>query len=661
MSDISLLEEFLSIKYLEKWEWSPDGRFIALIWDDGGIDDLWLVAPGVFLPQKVTYARKGVSDLAWIPGTSDLFFVMDDSIYKMCASPVGDPQLIYRATDKIAGISCSPDGSALAFGLEGKIHLYSINSLGIEQLEMPGTLSQTSNLGIVAWSPSGTKFAFSFKDADSYHQIGVMRKDGTLMWTSHYEASSRDFSWFDDEILYFAKPQDYGRSADLMLLDVSKDATHLKMIMHLSGSGKGPLLSTNCIPSPDGTKALFLLEETGFAHYYVFHKDDSKLEQVTFGECEDFAHADDYAVWSWDSSSFVYSSNRRSAGERQLYEHRLDTAEDVEIIGLPGTNSKVKLSATGQMAFVHCDAYRNMDLWVCDPNGGNPTQVTFSMPNTLTEDRQFAPEEVSFRSAGGLTIHGYLMKPSNIPQGTQIPALVWVHGGPFRQMRPGWNPLHSYALFHALNQYFVHRGYAVLSVNFRGGIGYGRDFREALYCKMGVDDVADVVSAGRFLKSLSYVNPNKVAVWGLSYGGYMTLHSLTQYPGEFRAGVNIAGIWDFAQYARWAQKRYGKGMEFFEAFLEGEPEDSPQLYAQASPVTFADNLEDPLMSLHGTKDGNVDFAQLDRIIKDCLERRKPHEAIYYPDEVHVFRHRNTWLDAVPKIEAFLAKHISPSD
>lgn len=657
MSDVSLLEEFLSVKYLGKWDWSPDGQFIAFIWDDGGVRDLWVVEPGVSLPQKVTSAEKGVYDIAWLPESTKLFFTMDNAIYEMCISPMSKPRLIFKSMKDIAGISCSPDANTLAFGLDGNLYLCDLTASSITQLDIPGRLSQTSELGIVVWSPSGAKFAFSFKDADTYHQIGVMTQNGTLLWKSNYQTSLTDFCWFDEDNLYFANRQNYGRSADLMMLNIGAEDTSLSTIMRLEGSGKGPLLSTKCAPSPDQTKGLLLLEDTGFAHYYVYDRRNGNVKQVTFGESEDYGHAGDYAVWCLDSSGFVYSSNKRSKGERQIYKHSLDTREELEIIGLPGTNSKPKFSSTGKMAFMHCDVYRNMDLWVCDEDGHNPTQITFSMPETLTPDRQIAPEEISFESAGGLTIYGYLMKPDNIPQGTRIPALVWVHGGPVRQMRQGWHPLPSYALFHSLNQYFVHRGYAVLAVNFRGGIGYGRDFREALYRKMGVDDVADVVNAGRFLKSLPYIDPERIAVWGLSYGGYMTLHSLTQYPGEFKTGINIAGIWDFAQYTRWAEKRYGKGMGFFESFLDGRPEDSPDLYAQASPVTFADNLQDPLMSLHGTRDGNVDFEQLDRIVKDCVRRRKLHEAVYYPDEVHVFSHKTTWLDAIPKIEEFLARYV----
>ena len=296
-------------------------------------------------------------------------------------------------------------------------------------------------------------------------------------------------------------------------------------------------------------------------------------------------------------------------GERHIFKHCLKTGTDTKVIGLEGTNSMAKLSSKGKICFVHCDQYRNMDIWVANPDGQNPVQVTFSMPEALTPEKQFVSEEVSFESAGGLTIYGYLMKPKNIAEGTKIPALVWVHGGPVRQMRPGWHPLRTYALFHGLNQYLVHRGYAVLSVNFRGGIGYGRDFRNALFHKMGVDDVADVVNAAKYLKSLPYVDPDRVGVWGISYGGYMTLHSLTQYPDVFKAGVNIAGIWDFIQWTKWADGHYGKGAGLFKAYLGGEPEDSPNCMLKLFRLLRRQH-DQTLLNLHGTADANVDFELL---------------------------------------------------
>lgn len=179
-----------------------------------------------------------------------------------------------------------------------------------------------------------------------------------------------------------------------------------------------------------------------------------------------------------------------------------------------------------------------------------------------------------------------------------------------------------------------------------------------LHGKMGVDDVVDVVKAGEYLKSLPYVDPDRVAVWGLSYGGYMTLHALTQYPEAFCMGVNIAGIWDFSQWTRWIQSRTGMQGGLFVNFLGGFPDEAPESYRLGSPVTFAENLSRPLINVHGTADANVDFQQLDRIVADCVKLGKTYEAYYYPNEVHMFRWRKTWQDAFPKIEREFDKYMA---
>ena len=334
-----------------------------------------------------------------------------------------------------------------------------------------------------------------------------------------------------------------------------------------------------------------MMENDGWAHYYILDLATKEARQVTFGQCEDFAHAGDSAKWLPDGSGFLYASNRDGLDQRHIYRYSLETGESVRIIDLSGTNSLVNISPDGRLAFQHCDVFRNGDLWVSGPNGEDPIQVTFSMPEAWNPQNQFEPEEVRFESAGGLNIHAYLMKPKGMEPGKKFPAIVWVHGGPIRQMRRGWHPQRSYALFHAYNQYLVQQGYVVLSVNFRGGIGYGRDFRQALYHKMGVDDVADVVGAGNYLKGLPYVDSERVAVYGLSYGGYMTLHCLTQYPDVFKCGINIAGIWDYVQWTKWADKRYGKRVGSFKMYLGGEPEASPALYRQGSPKTLCQEYE----------------------------------------------------------------------
>lgn len=701
------LEDVLNIKYLGKWNWSPDGRFIAYIWDDGGLHELWLVEPGVSEPVKISNAGKGVTDFAWEPEGTGLWFIQDGSLRYVDVNRASLPETLYDSTSSIWGLSWAPDGSNLAFAREGKISLFNKRTRSIKELSLPGRIVPEGRSGCVEWDPTSEKFAFSFRDEETYLQLGVATAGGKVIWRSFFKNPPHIITWLDRDNLLFYQPNEDGTCAAVMLLNFnslslrrenvssagesnlrmqedpakgSGDTSHYKsgrpathQVYYIQGTGKGTIMEGQATLSPDRSKLLFLLENDGWAHYYLAEVSDVlrccgtddqspsgthgslNVRQLTFGEHEDFGHAGDAAAWWPDSRSFVYASNRDSRGERHLFRYYLDSGVNEKIVGLPGQNTMPKISSQGRLAFVHCDAFKNMDIWIVGEEG--PRQVTFSMPPSWTEENQYVPEEISFKSAGGLTIYGYLMKPKNIRPGEKLPGLVWVHGGPVRQMRPGWHPLRSYALFHGFNQYLVSRGYVVLEVNYRGGIGYGRAFREALFHKMGVDDVEDVCNAGLYLKSLPYVDPERVGVWGLSYGGYMTLHCLTQRPEVFKMGVNIAGIWDFVQWTRWAEKRYGKGPGLFKVYLGGDPETSPDLYRQASPRTFVRGMKAPLLNVQGTSDLNVDFEQMNSIIRDCVENGKYHEVIYYPGEVHTFAKKKTWLDAMPKIEAFMDRFL----
>jgi dipeptidyl aminopeptidase/acylaminoacyl peptidase len=716
------LHDVLDIKYLGKWGWSPDGSWIAWVYDSGGRNDLWLARPAApespsqpqrqpqqpQQPQQLTSARDGVSDFAWrpIPATGCqektcpaapgvlMALIIDGELWTASGDGAGWfslQRLASRGKEKHGGLAWSPDGRTLSYGCGGSLFVWEAATGEHRQITTPGPLLAGFSARAAAWAPDGAHIAFGFENPDRVPQVAVVGyPSGNLIWRSLESDPTGIPAWIGPDVLMYRTGRRYNMDLELHLLELTGSPQPTsRLLFRSTGDGKGPQWTSPPAVSPDGGQALVLLEEDGWAHHYLYSRDGDRLEQVTFGECEDFGHAGDEAVWSPDGLTVVYSSNRANLSHRHLWQLDIATRASRQLTFGHTTDVQPRFAPDGRsLAFVRCDAYRNMDIWVSPmedvleeaaagsaapvaapaPGLTLARQLSFSMPAAWTPAAQVAPEEITYSGAQGWTIHAQLYRPHGFgetaaPTATpsrRYPALVWVHGGPVRQMRPGWHPMHSYAFFHAYHQYLLHRGYVVLVTNFRGGIGYGRAFRHGLYQKMGVDDVTDVVQAGRYLKSLPYVDPERVAVWGLSYGGYMTLHCLTQYPDEFAMGINIAGIWDFAQWTRWAESRQGRTGGLFQAFCGGNPDESPDLYRQASPCTFRDGLARPLINLHGTDDANVDFAQLDRIVLDCVALGKDYEAFYYPREMHTFRHKHTWLDAFPKIEREFAKRLRPS-
>jgi len=231
------------------------------------------------------------------------------------------------------------------------------------------------------------------------------------------------------------------------------------------------------------------------------------------------------------------------------------------------------------------------------------------------------------RSADGMPIHGQLFLPPNAS--AKSPALVFFHGGSRRQMLLGWHSMYYYSNAYALNQYFANAGYIVLSVNYRSGIGYGLDFREALhYGPAGGSEYNDVQGAGTYLRGRADVDPARIGTWGGSYGGYLVAMALARSSDVFRAGVDFHGVHDWAKELRL-------------------PANAPeyQLAFDSSPLHFVDGWRSPVLLMQGDADPDVQFNQT-VMLYDALRKRKIDvERIVFPDESHDFLLWKTWREA----------------
>ncbi len=666
------LDQVLGLKYLGDWKWSPDGKRIAYLWDDGGVVDCWLVDSQGQSCRQLTNAKSRVASISWQPKAGALTLVIDGDLW--LAQPDGEWFALKRCTasGKVeGGPAWTPDGHTLAYVESGLLCVR-----GGEELPVVVKGISKVSAGTLAWSRDGEKLLCNWKDEEKAVHLAVVSRQGQVWWRSaDYERSLSDGRWVDERSFVYRAIKEQGMVIDYYLATVPSDQTSIKNhatigvvtkvlfeIRHLvhdeQPERKGAIRFGGAYPDPTGERLLISMETDGWLHHYLYDLRTSSLEQLTFGQCEDFGHDGDKPAWSPDGKRFAYASNRGDLLQRHIRLYDLETHSEQKIVSLEGTNVQPKWSPDGShLAFTHCDHAKNMDLWVVDLVGDSSTrQLTFSMPDGLEQQLQ-RPEHVTYKGALDWDIDGFVLRPADFDPSKRYPAILWLHGGPIRQMRGGFNPSRSYAHFYAYNQYLADQGYVVMDINFRGGIGYGSAFRFGLYHKMGVDDVMDCIQAARYLKDLPYVDPERVAVYGLSYGGFLTLQCLTKYPDEFRMGLNIAGIWDEAQWTRWAEKRYERKGSMFSCYLGGDPEESPELYAVASACNYAHNLTKPLINFQGTKDMNVDIEQQDRIVADCVKLGKVYEAYYYPGEVHTFAHRHTWKDALPKMDREFAKYL----
>jgi dipeptidyl aminopeptidase/acylaminoacyl peptidase len=224
---------------------------------------------------------------------------------------------------------------------------------------------------------------------------------------------------------------------------------------------------------------------------------------------------------------------------------------------------------------------------------------------------------------------------------------VWVHGDGITQNFDGWHLRRDYAVYYSVHQFFVQQGYVVLAVDYRGSIGYGRDWRQGHYRDLGGADYRDIAAGVDYLKSLGTVDAGRIAIWGLSYGGYMALQALTVTPDLFRCAIDVAGVEDWRDWSLdpggpWIRGRMGL------------PDEDPELFRRSSPIHFVDRIVRPLLVMHGTADVNVPFAESVRLVDVALKAGKDVDFVMYPGEYHYFQREHVLRDAWKRANAFFA-------
>jgi dipeptidyl-peptidase-4 len=251
------------------------------------------------------------------------------------------------------------------------------------------------------------------------------------------------------------------------------------------------------------------------------------------------------------------------------------------------------------------------------------------------KDAHVKPEIVITKADDGLEIHNQLFLPKDLKPGERRPAIVFVHGGPPRQMMPAYHYMQFYHWAYGINQWLANQGYVVMSINYRLGVGYGRSFRQAPNGgASGNSEYKDVLAGGRYLQTRPDVDPNRVGIWGLSYGGLLTAQALARNSDIFKAGVDLAGV-----------------------HLEGNSLDPASVSYKSSAISAIDGWKSPVLLVQGDDDRNVSFLQTVGLVQLLRQRDVYLELIVFPDDVHESLLHSRWMYTLGRMETFLRRFL----
>jgi dipeptidyl aminopeptidase/acylaminoacyl peptidase len=662
------IDQYLNAPFSSAMTAAPSGGRVAWLMKERGANNLWVAAAPEFKGRRLTSITEDdgqeIGEVTWTSDGKSIVYVRGGDLETNGDNP--NPESLVKTPEMAVWIIPFEGGSAkklsegrmpavskngeVAFVRNGQIWLTNLN--GDKPIEIVHTKGRSTEL---RWSPDGTTLAF-VNTRTEHAFIGVFKigaktvgyldpsvdSDTAPVWSSDSRriAFIRQPTWTHSGGAGPVRdaPQPWSiRMADATTL-TGREVWRAKPG---PGSAFHAMVADNQILWADGDRLVFPWESDGWCHLYSVSTEGGTAKSLTPGAFEV-----EHVSLTHDRRELLFSSNQDDIDRRHIWRVAAGGGSATPIVKLSeGIEWAPEDAGNGAIAYLRSSP---REIGRAAVTGGTSHDLApESIPADFPTNEQVVPQQVIFPGSDGMQIHGQLFLPKGAGK---HPAIVFFHGGSRRQMLLGWHYMYYYSNTYAMNQYLASKGYVVLSVNYRSGIGYGLNFREALnYGASGGSEYNDVMGAGLYMAARADVDPKRIGVWGGSYGGYLTAMALSRSSDLFAAGVDLHGVHDWS----------ARGGSVANPNLDPDKQkEQARVAFEASPMATVKGWRSPVLLIHGDDDRNVNFGQTIKLVEALRNQNTDFEELIFPDEIHDFLRVQDWSRAMHAADGFFDRKLS---
>ncbi|MFZ1749740.1 MAG: prolyl oligopeptidase family serine peptidase [Saprospiraceae bacterium] len=668
------IKNLLSPPFPTELKSSADGKSLVWVFNKEGERNIFIAGAPTFDAKQLTKytGDEGVeiNSLSFAPNGLEIVFVRGNGNNNR--NEAANPALLQTPTDRNLFIinknggnprkigpgyypKISPNGSRIAYLNGGQVWIADMQDTMIQPKKLilaRGVQSQ------IRWSPDGHHLIFVCKRGDhsfiglynisqntlSYLDPSIDLDDQPVWSPDGRKVAFRRSPAVKNELPFVPMRTGHPWSIRVYDLITGKSTEVWKADTGVGSVANNEVpVADNQILWVDDNQLVFSWEKTGWQQLYALDLTSGKANQLCSGDGEV-----ENIVLSKDLKTVFYTTNIGDIERRHIWKVDIKTGISSQISNTKNAEWSPVQTDNG-MAILHASAKRPAWPALLSYDGKITNLAQNLFPAAYAEKALSEPKSVLVTATDGMQIPAQIFLPPNHKPGDKHPALIFTHGGSRRQMLLTFHYSQYYSNAYALNQHFASQGYLVMSLNYRSGIGYGMEFREALnYGAQGASEYFDLVGAGLYLKGRDDVAADKIALWGGSYGGYLTAHGLARASDLFACGVDIHGVHDWNEGIRNFVPSYNA--EKLQAFA--------QLAYQSSPEYYIDGWKSPVLFIHGDDDRNVNFTETVRLAEMLRDRNVYFEQLVFPDEVHGFLLHSSWVSAYEAAFEFVQRQFS---